>query len=136
DDQITNLGDTLLLPGMINMHTHLEDAVLGGMSKRSDETFVAWSAKKHTKINQCLKEQICASTRLAVRELLSNGVTTVVDSSRTGYTEEVLQEESIRAWIINEFHPVDASLESEQCITKVSDLIITVFPRLTTWTNK
>ncbi len=114
DDHIINLGDTLLLPGLINIHIHLEDAVLGGMSKRSDETFAAWSAKKHTKINQCSKELIGAAARLAVRELLSNGVTTVVDSSRTGYTEEILEEESIRAWVIHEFHPVDASLESEQ----------------------
>jgi 5-methylthioadenosine/S-adenosylhomocysteine deaminase len=114
DDQVVNLGDTLLLPGLINIHTHLEDAVLGGMSKRSDETFAAWSAKKHTRINQCSKEQIGVATRLAVRELLSNGVTTVIDSSRTGYTEEVLEHESIRAWVINEFHPGDASLESEQ----------------------
>lgn len=114
DDQVINLGDTLLLPGLINIHTHLEDAVLGGMSRRSDETFAAWSAKKHTRINQCTKEQIGAAARLAVRELLSNGVTTVVDSSRTGYTEAVLEEESIRAWVIHEFHPGDASLEGEQ----------------------
>jgi 5-methylthioadenosine/S-adenosylhomocysteine deaminase len=116
DDQVINLGDTLLLPGLINIHTHLEDTVLGGMSKRADETFAAWSAKKLTRINQCTKEQIGASARLAVRELLSNGVTTVIDSSRTGYTDEVLEEESIRAWVISEFHPGDASLESEQAI--------------------
>lgn len=114
EDQVINLGDTLLLPGLINIHTHLEDAVLGGMSKRPDETFAAWNAKKHSKINQCSKEQIGVATKLTVRELLSNGVTTVVDSSRTGYTEEILEGESIRSWVIHEFHPGDASLESEQ----------------------
>ncbi|MBN1602677.1 MAG: amidohydrolase family protein [Chitinispirillaceae bacterium] len=112
-DRIINLGDTLLLPGMINTHIHLEDTVLRGISRSSDETFASWSAKKQTRINQHSKEQISSLIRLAVRELVSNGVTTVVDSSRSGYSEDVLNDEPVRAWIINEFHPQDASLEGE-----------------------
>jgi cytosine/adenosine deaminase-related metal-dependent hydrolase len=32
-DRIVNLGDSLILPGLINMHTHLEDSVLHGAQK-------------------------------------------------------------------------------------------------------
>jgi 5-methylthioadenosine/S-adenosylhomocysteine deaminase len=114
NDQIINLGDTLLLPGLINIHTHLEEAITRGIPKNSDETFAAWSAKKYSRINQYSKEQIRSSIRLAIRELLSNGVTSVVDSSRFGHSEDILNDELIRAWIIHEFHPLDASLENEQ----------------------
>lgn len=113
-DQIINLGDTLLLPGLINSHIHLEDTILRGISRTGDETFAAWSAKKQARINQHSKDQVSSLIRLAVRELLSNGVTTIVDSSRSGYSEDVLIDEPVRAWVINEFHPLDASMESEQ----------------------
>ena len=44
-DRIVNLGDSLILPGFINMHTHLEESVLRGVQKDPDETFTTWDIK-------------------------------------------------------------------------------------------
>ncbi len=111
DDRLINLGDMILLPGLINAHLHLEEGVVRSNPKSEDETFAAWLAKKNSRIRQASRDTLCASIRLGCRELLSNGITTVVDSSRTGFSARVLSDEPIRACVINEAHAEDAVQE-------------------------
>lgn len=113
DDRIVNLGDSFLLPGFINLHTHLEEGVIRGIQKSSDDTFAAWTAKKQTRLRQASTESIKTSIRLGVRELLAQGITSVVDNSRLGLSRSILEEESIRAWIIDELSPDDPLQEKE-----------------------
>ena len=112
NDRIVNAGDLCLLPGLINMHIHLEEGVVRSNPKETEETFASWCAKKNSRIKQAPKETVQASIRLGVRELLSHGVTTVVDSSRTGLSADVLGKEPIRSCIIHEVHPEDAVREA------------------------
>jgi 5-methylthioadenosine/S-adenosylhomocysteine deaminase len=102
DERIVNLGDMLLLPGFINMHTHLEEAPIRGFRKEPDETFAAWSAKKYSRMRQLTPEQITAGIQLYAREMMSQGITTIVDSTRTGFSAGVLAGEPVRAVIIRE----------------------------------
>jgi len=102
DERIVNLGDILLLPGFINMHTHLEEGPVRGFKKEPDETFAAWSNKKYSRMRQLVPEQINTGIRLYAREMVSQGITTVVDSTRTGFSTRVLAEEPIRSVIIRE----------------------------------
>jgi aminodeoxyfutalosine deaminase len=104
DDRTVNLGDALLLPGFINMHTHLEECMVRGQTPEPDETFAAFSAKKNNRVKQLPRETIMAGIRLEVRELLANGTTTVLDSSRFGHSPAVLAEEPIRSWVVHEMH--------------------------------
>jgi aminodeoxyfutalosine deaminase len=110
-DRLVNLGDMLLLPGLINMHLHLEEGVVRSNPKGEDETFASWLVKKNSRIRQASGETLSASIRLGCRELLSNGVTTIVDSSRTGISAQVLDAEPIRSCIIHEAHPDDPAQE-------------------------
>jgi 5-methylthioadenosine/S-adenosylhomocysteine deaminase len=102
DDRFVNLGDILLLPGFINMHTHLEESPIRNFRKEYDESFTAWSGKKYSRMEQLTTEQIGTAIKLCVRELLSHGVTTVVDSTRTGISASILADEPIRSVIIME----------------------------------
>jgi len=102
DERIVNLGDVLLLPGFINMHTHLEEGPVRGFRKERDETFASWSNKKYSRMRQLLPEQINTGIRLYAREMMSQGITAVVDSTRTGFSAEVLAQEPIRSIIIRE----------------------------------
>ncbi|HLV30435.1 MAG TPA: amidohydrolase family protein [Chitinispirillaceae bacterium] len=117
NDRIVNLGASLLLPGFINMHTHLEESVVRGINKRPDETFASYNTKKNTRIKQTPVDTILSSIRLEIRELIAQGITTIVDSSRFGLSQQILKEESIRACIIHELHP-DNSVPEENYIRK------------------
>ena len=111
EDHPVMLGDLFLIPGLINMHCHLEEGVVRSYPKDEEETFASWLAKKNSRIRQAARETLSASIRLGCRELLSNGVTTVVDSSRTGLSAEILDKEPIRSCVIHEIHADDPGQE-------------------------
>lgn len=110
-DRIVNLGDTLLLPGMINMHTHLEEGILRGLETGPTDTFATWNAKKNSRIKNSGSEAIAAAVRLGIREAIANGITTIVDTSRTDISSVVFKDEPIRSWLFYEVHP--DSIEAE-----------------------
>ncbi len=106
-DRIVNLGNVLLLPGCINMHTHLEECAVRGVMPRADETFASFSAKKNSRVKQSAEEELTSGIRLEIRELLAEGITTVLDSSRLGYSPKVLAGEPIRSWVVHEVRADD-----------------------------
>jgi 5-methylthioadenosine/S-adenosylhomocysteine deaminase len=113
-DRVVNLGDVLLLPGLINLHTHLEESVSRGYEKDEQETFASWTAKKCSRVRSASAAEMSNTIRLAVREALANGITTIVDSSRTDRCCAILGEEPIRSWVGFEMHP--ESTEAEQSL--------------------
>lgn len=121
-DRIVNLGEMLLLPGLINMHTHLEEGVLRGMPKADDESFASWIAKRSSRLRASGADAIMATVRLGIREALANGITTVVDSTRTDIPGLVLKEEPIRSWTIHELHP-DAETDERDSTRSLSHRI-------------
>ncbi len=106
DDRMVNLGDVLLLPGLINMHTHLEEGVFRGLGTGIDEPFVSRLTKKSGRLRQSSPTAVQSAVRLGARELLTNGVTTVFDTSRLGLSSGVLADEPLRAWVHHEIHPL------------------------------
>jgi cytosine/adenosine deaminase-related metal-dependent hydrolase len=89
------------------MHTHLEESVIRGIQIESEETFATWSIKKDARVRLSPPETIISSIRLTIRELLAEGITTVVDNSRSGVSCTILKDESIRAKTIHEIHAED-----------------------------
>lgn len=108
-DRMVNLGEALVLPGFINMHTHLEECVVRGITLQPDETFAAFSAKKNARVKQANEEQVRTGIALEIREILAEGTTTVLDSSRLGYSPSILAGEPIRSWVVHETHADDLS---------------------------
>jgi len=109
--RIVNLGDVLLMPGLINMHTHLEASVVRGSIKPFDETFAAWSAKVNSRIRTAPADNIRSGIQLSIRELIAQGITSIADSSRFGHSIALLEKEPIRSWVIHELHSDEKSLE-------------------------
>jgi len=102
DDRLVNLGDILLLPGLINMHTHLEESPVRGAGKEPEETFAAWSDRKNLQAAQLTEEQVRNGVRLGAMEMISHGTTTVVDSARSGIPAEALADQPIRSAVLFE----------------------------------
>ena len=110
-DRAVNLGDALLLPGFINMHTHLEECPVRGALPGADETFASFSAKRNGRVKQAAAREIIDGIRLEFRELLAEGITTVFDSSRFGYSPAVLAGEPVRSWVVQEMQADDPQEE-------------------------
>lgn len=108
-DRAVNLGECLLLPGTINLHTHLEHGAIRETARAPDETFASWSSKRDSRIRNMGSDTIISTVKLGIREALANGITTVVDSSRTDIPPIVLRDEPIRSWAVHEVHPRDGN---------------------------
>jgi len=124
-DRIVNCGEMLLLPGFINMHTHLEERVIRGVPKDPDETFAVWSAKKNSRLKQAGDDDIRSAVRLGILEMLTNGTTSIVDSSRLGISGDVLRDEHIRSWVVHEVIPDDETPEENALLGLRERIVLT-----------
>ncbi len=112
-DRVVNLGRRLLLPGFINLHTHLEEGVFRGVLKEEHEPFLSWTLKKEKSLKTAGAEAITSTIRLGIRESLANGITTIADTSRTGLSPAVFRDEAVRNWTFHELHAEDDQAERE-----------------------
>ncbi|MDO5575808.1 MAG: amidohydrolase family protein [Fibrobacter sp.] len=71
-------------------------------------------------MSQVPEETLRLSMRLEIRELIAQGVTTILDSSRLGLSLPVLNEESIRGYVISEIHPDDTTPEPDFLRSKLN----------------
>ncbi len=126
NDRIVNLGDMFLLPGLINIHTHLEENALRDMPKAEHETFAAWSAKRSSRLKQIPLPVMENSIQLGGRELLTHGITTVADFSKRGISKTVLSGGPLRSFVFHEAHP--ESQEEEEAAIETASMRAGVAP--------
>lgn len=99
DSAAENLGDVLLLPGLINAHTHLELTALAGMVPPSSD-FTDWLARLIAARKEllCDEASIDHSVREGIRQALRAGTTTVGDiTTQPALTRRALAESPLRA---------------------------------------
>ena len=81
---------TVLLPGLVNAHSHLELTGLGG--KITEEEFPAWIAHLTRLWRERKPGEYLEATRQGVRDSWAMGVTTVADCGATGSVLQALNE--------------------------------------------
>ncbi|HEU4570369.1 MAG TPA: amidohydrolase family protein [Gemmatimonadales bacterium] len=81
---------TVLLPGLVNAHTHLELTGLGGTVTEDD--FVAWIGHLIRLLGERDRAEYLAAARQGIRDNWAIGVTTVADCGATGTVIEALAE--------------------------------------------
>ncbi len=101
-DRIVNLGKRMVLPGLINIHTHLEEGVARGSVNYEESNFTSWILKKDSITRNAGPDEILSTIRLGIRESLANGITSIVDMSRTDISPIVFRDEPVRFWVFHE----------------------------------
>lgn len=104
-----DLGDALLLPGLVNAHTHLELTAMRGLLENLE--FPTWvrmlTDARRTVLS---REDLLDSARLGIAEGLAAGITTYADTSESGVTLQAMQEAGVRGVMYQEvFGPDPAS---------------------------
>lgn len=119
-----DLGDALLMPGLVNVHTHLELTVMRGFLE--DLEFPRWIARLNgVKRGVLDREHLLDSARLGLREGIRAGVTTYADTCDTGVAFDAMLEAGVRGIMYQEvFGPDPASCASalEELRAKVDAL--------------
>ncbi len=99
--EIVDFGDALILPGLVNAHTHLELTVMRGFLE--DLSFVDWIGKLRRGRNEVLtNESLLDSARLGINEGIRAGVTCYADTCSTGVVMQAMREAGVRGIMYQE----------------------------------
>src|SRR5256714_13411414 len=90
-----DLGDAILLPGLVNTHTHLELTAMRGFLENC--LFTEWIDKLRQSRNEVMSdEMLLDSARFGVVEGLAAGITTYADTCSSGVAMRAMNELSVR----------------------------------------
>jgi cytosine/adenosine deaminase-related metal-dependent hydrolase len=118
------LGESILLPGLVNTHTHLELTAMRGFLE--DGRFTEWIDKLRQSRNAVLNdEMLLDSARFGIVEGLEAGITTYADTCSSGVVIRALREQGVRGIMYQETfgpdpsHAAEAMRELEARINKL-----------------
>ena len=99
---------TLLTPGLVNAHVHLEQSFPEPIPKGSDEPFCDWLLRVVARIQKdCSPEALFERSLLGAREVLSTGTTCVNDIACGTESLQALAKVGLRGVVsLEAFHPV------------------------------
>ncbi len=114
DEEIRDFGLAALMPGLVDLHTHLEYTALRGIVH--DVPYAEWLLAEHAKADKMTRDNRYDSAVIGGLEMLSGGVTTLADFSSTGASFEALQDLGLRAVVyrsvgVSSKHDVDAAMD-------------------------
>jgi 5-methylthioadenosine/S-adenosylhomocysteine deaminase len=112
-----NLGDVILMPGLVNAHCHLELTAMRGFLEDLD--FRRWILRL-TSARQTVfdRDALLDSARYGIEEGLRAGMTTFADTSGSGVGLQAMREASVRGIVYQEVFGPDPS----QCEKAIADL--------------
>ena len=103
-----DLGEAILLPGLINTHTHLELTAMRGFLENC--RFTEWIDKLRQSRNEVMSdEMLLDSARFGVMEGLVAGITTYADTCSSGVAMRAMNELGVRGIMYQEVFGPDPS---------------------------
>jgi len=104
-----DLGDAILLPGLVNTHTHLELTAMRGFLENCQ--FAEWIDKLRQSRNEILDdEMLLDSARFGIVEGLEAGITTYADTCSSGVAMRAMRELGVRGIVYQEVFGPDPSV--------------------------
>jgi len=106
-----DLGEAILLPGLINTHTHLELTAMRGFLENCQ--FAAWIDKLRQSRNEVLDDaMLLDSARFGIVEGIEAGITTYADTCSSGVAMQAMRELGVRGIMYQEVFGPDPSQSS------------------------
>ena len=115
-----DLGEVLLLPGLVNAHTHLRLTHLKGKIAPSKD-FVGWLGKIAVRSKLSRRATIQRAIAAGARELLQGGVTTAVEIDVDGLSAETLRSSPLRLLFAHELISFDPA-QAEQAASRLLEM--------------
>ena len=128
-DGDVDLGDALLMPGLVNVHSHLELTALRGFLEDLD--FAQWILRLNGVKRAVLdRERMLDAARLGIVEGLRHGVTTYADTCDSGVAFDAMLETGVRGIMYQEVFGPDPA-QCEASLAGLRDKMAVLGPRQT-----
>src|SRR5450756_982402 len=105
DAQVVDLGRSVIMPGFVNCHSHIEYSSFRGIL--DDSEFGDWIISLVDVKASLTPEEYLASAKLGALEAISSGITTIADTSYGAATLEAGAEAGLRGRLYLEVFGVD-----------------------------
>lgn len=115
DEEVRDMGMTALMPGFVNVHTHLGYSALRGMF--DDLPYADWKRRILWVEPLLSREDWQASARLGALEAVASGITTIADITSSGVSLVAADEIGLRSRIYCEVMTTHAD-HAEQVVEK------------------
>ena len=116
-----DLGDAILLPGLVNTHTHLELTAMRGFLENC--RFTDWIDKLRQSRNEVMdQESLLDSARFGIIEGLEAGITTYADTCSSGVAMQAMRDAGVRGIMFQEVFGPDPS-DAEIAMRELEDRI-------------
>ena len=114
ETSIQDFGNAVILPGLINTHSHLE--LTGFRGRLETANFFNWiSTLVRLKRERLSEEDVRLSSLMGCAEAVRNGITTVGDTADSKVVVEALSVSGLRGLVFQEFFGPDTS-QAQQSI--------------------
>jgi cytosine/adenosine deaminase-related metal-dependent hydrolase len=124
-----DLGDAILLPGLVNAHTHLELTAMRGFLEDLD--FSSWIDKLRQSRNEILDPaMLLDSAKFGILEGLEAGVTTYADTCSSGVVMQAMREMGVRGIMYQEVFGPDPSA-CDAAMQALNEMLATLEPEQT-----
>ena len=105
DAVVVDLGRSIIMPGFVNCHSHIEYTSFRGIL--DDSEFGDWIISLVDVKASLTLEEYLVSAKLGAIEAISSGITTIADTSYSGVTLEAAAEAGLRGRLYLEVFGVD-----------------------------
>jgi cytosine/adenosine deaminase-related metal-dependent hydrolase len=127
--ELRDLGEVILMPGLVNAHTHLELTSLRGMLEQSE--FHLWIRALLSAKQECLDPaRMMAAARRGIAEGLLAGVTTYGDTCDSGVALEAMISMGVRGIMYQEVFGPDVAQVADS-ISALRAKLDNLLPRAT-----
>ena len=125
--KVEHLGEAIILPGLVNTHTHLELTAMRGYLENEETDFFAWLRKlTRARLELMTPDDVRVSATWGACEAVRAGITSVGDASDSALMSMMaLREVGLRGVVYQESFGPDARLAEEnfeKLKTKVEEL--------------
>lgn len=107
DEEVRDFGQAALMPGFVDLHTHLEYAVFRGMV--DDAPYSQWKLQVMRKESALDEEDWAVSADLGATEAVRSGITTIADITDTGASLRAASAAGLRGVVYREVSTMDRS---------------------------
>ncbi|MBQ9690526.1 MAG: amidohydrolase family protein [Eggerthellaceae bacterium] len=119
-DEVKDFGRAAIMPGLVDLHTHLEYSALRGIVH--DVPYAEWLALEHKKADLMTYDDRLNSARIGCMEMIQGGVTTVAEFSSSGASLEAIKEMGLRASVYRSVGALEKSAVGTAVDSAVSDI--------------
>ena len=120
DEEVRDFGLAVLMPGFVDLHTHLEYSVFRGAV--DDLPYTAWKMQVQNKEANLSKADWMDSAVLGAMEAVGSGITTIADITNSGNSVIAAKGIGLSGVVYREVSTMDKSLVAARMEAATSDI--------------